>query len=377
MKKAKADKEQKRAEGRETIHDEQAQARGETDARVLEALRVSDEASEYARKTEDLRLRALERVTVAEHCFQRTYLELLRLKADHAAAAADVGDWRFILMDFDRAETCRVIERCVDDAPYGHQQRTAEAFHAACEDDAQRADDATVRAFDLAERLKTASETRKEQQCYDDYLSEGPCGSTAMDDAVVDARRKRDAADASLAAADAKRRLLVRLNPFASKTLAAECNAQVIAASQWRKACWQRCGDALNDASGFKASMRDGNLTPRRKAQNDIGVSAKHPSSETLVTAYNAVTVRAVRAIEFEQREAQRVRDEALRLREEQRRDRNDQLAKLAKVDPRQAGHMIVQRIRAMRDGGLPVDKDDLDDLRALRQSKARAISAF
>ena len=64
---------------------------GETDARVLEALRVSDEASEYARKTEDLRCRALERVTVAEHCFQRTYLELLRLRADHAAAAADVG----------------------------------------------------------------------------------------------------------------------------------------------------------------------------------------------------------------------------------------------------------------------------------------------
>ena len=34
---------------------------------------------------------------------------------------------------------------------------------------------------------------------------------------------------------------------------------------------------------------------------------------------------------------------------------------------------MIVARIRAMRDGGLPADKDDLDDLRALRQSKARA----
>jgi hypothetical protein len=194
-----------------------------------------------------------------------------------------------------------------------------------------------------------------------------------MDDAVVDARRKRDAADASLAAADAKRRLLVRLNPFASKQLSAECNANVIAATQWRKACWQRCGDALNDASGFKASMRDGNLTPRRKAQNDLGVKAKHPSSETLVTAYNAVTVRAVRAIEFEKKEEKRVKDEAIRLREEQRRDRNDQLQKLAKVNPREAGHMIVARIRAMRDGGLPADKDDLDDLRALRQSKARA----
>merc|ERR1711981_878061 len=85
------------------------------------------------------------------------------------------------------------------------------------------------------------------------------------------------------------------------------------------------------------------------------------------------VTVRAVRAIEFEKREAQRVRDEALRLREEQRRDRNDQLQKLSKVNPREAGRMIVARIRAMRDGGLPADKDDLDDLRALRQSKARA----
>ena len=95
------------------------------------------------------------------------------------------------------------------------------------------------------------------------------------------------------------------------------------------------------------------------------------------MTAYNAVTVRAVRAIEFEKREEQRVRDEALRLREEQRRDRNDQLQKLAKVNPREAGRMIVARIRAMRDGGLPADKDDLDDLRALRQSKARAISAF
>ena len=373
MKKAKADKEQKRAEGRETIHDEQAQARGETDARVLEALRVSDEASSYAKKTEDLRCRALERVTVAENCFQRTYLELLRLKADHAAASADVWDWRFVLMEFDRAETCRVIERCVDDAPYGDQQRADEAFHASCEEDAQRSEDATTRAFDLANRLKEASESRKEKQCYEENLQEGPCGSVAMDDAVVDARRKRDAADASLAAADAKRRLLVRLNPFASKQLAAELNAQVIAATQWRKACWQRCGDALNDASGFKASMRDGNLTPRRKAQNDLGVTAKHPSSETLVTAYNAVTVRAVRAIEFEKKEEKRVKDEALRLREEQRRDRNEQLAKLAKVDPRQAGHMIVARIRAMRDGGLPADKDDLDDLRALRQSKARA----
>ena len=213
MKKAKADKEQKRAEGRETIHDEQAQARGETDARVLEALRISDEASSYAGKTEDLRLRALERVTVAENCFQRTYLELLRLKADHAAASADVWDWRFVLMEFDRAETCRVIERCIDDEPYGQQQREDEAFHASCEEDAQRSEDATTRAFDLANRLKEASESRKEKQCYDDHLAEGPCGSTAMDDAVVDARRKRDAADASLAAADAKRRLLVRLNP--------------------------------------------------------------------------------------------------------------------------------------------------------------------
>ena len=315
--------------------------------------------------------------SVAENCFQRTYLELLRLKADHAAAQADVWDWKGILAEFDRAETCRVIERCMDDAPYGNQQRASEAFHAACEDDARRADDATARAFDLAERLKTASETRKEQQCYDEHLAEGPCGSTAMDDAVVDARRKRDAADASLAAADARRRLLVRLNPFHSKQLAAECNANVIAATQWRKTCWQRYGDALMDASGFKASMRDGNLTPRRKAQNDLGVSAKHPSSETLVTAYNAVTVRAVRAIEFEKREEQRVKDEALRLREEQRRDRNDQLQQLAKVNPREAGRMIVARIRQMRDGGLPADKDDLDDLRALRQSKARAISAF
>ena len=102
-------------------------------------------------------------------------------------------------------------------------------------------------------------------------------------------------------------------------------------------------------------------------------MKAKHPSSETLVTAYNAVTVRAVRAIEFEKREEQRVRDEALRLREEQRRDRNEQLQKLAKVNPREAGRMIVARIRQMRDGGLPADKDDLDDLRALRQSKARA----
>ena len=72
-------------------------------------------------------------------------------------------------------------------------------------------------------------------------------------------------------------------------------------------------------------------------------------------------------------REEQRVRDEALRLREEQRRDRNDQLQQLAKVNPREAGRMIVARIRQMRDGGLPADKDDLDDLRALRQSKARA----
>ena len=96
---------------------------GETDARVLEALKIADEASEYARKTEDLRLRALERVTVAETCFQRTYLELLRLKADHAAAQADVWDWKGILQDFDRAETCRVIERCIDDEPYGDRQR--------------------------------------------------------------------------------------------------------------------------------------------------------------------------------------------------------------------------------------------------------------
>ena len=190
------------------------------------------------------------------------------------------GTGKVFWLDFDRAETCRVIERCIDDAPYGKQQREDEAFHACCEEDSQRADDATVRAFDLAERLKTASETRKDRQCYDENLQEGPCGSTAMDDAVVDARRKRDAADASLAAADARRRLLVRLNPFHSKQLAAECNANVIAATQWRKTCWQRYGDALMDASGFKASMRDGNLTPRRKAQNDLGVSAaKHPSS--------------------------------------------------------------------------------------------------
>ena len=67
------------------------------------------------------------------------------------------------------------------------------------------------------------------------------------------------------------------------------------------------------------------------------------------------------------------MRDEALRLREEQRRDRNEQLQKLAKVNPREAGRMIVARIRQMRDGGLPADKDDLDDLRALGQSKARA----
>ena len=93
----------------------------------------------------------------------------------------------------------------------------------------------------------------------------------------MDARRKRDAADASLAAADAKRRLLVRLNPFHSKQLAAECNANVIAATQWRKTCWQRYGDALMDASGFKASMRDGNLTPRRKAQNDLRCKCQTP----------------------------------------------------------------------------------------------------
>ena len=34
---------------------------------------------------------------------------------------------------------------------------------------------------------------------------------------------------------------------------------------------------------------------------------------------------------------------------------------------------MIVARIRQMRDGGLPADKDDLDDLRALATVKARA----
>ena len=271
MKKAKAEKkrkEQKRAEGRETIHDEQAQARGETDARPRSLENDQMKRHQDMRKTEDLRLRALGashgRGELLPADLSRATCDL---KADHAAAAADVWDWKFILMDFDRAETNRVIERCVDDAPYGRQQRLSEAFHAACEDDAQRADDATVRAFDLAERLKTASETRKDKQCYEENLQEGPCGSSPMDDAVVDARRKRDAADASLAAADARRRLLVRLNPFHSKQLAAECNANVIAATQWRKACWQRYGDALMDASGFKASMRDGNLTPGEGAE--------------------------------------------------------------------------------------------------------------
>ena len=253
-----------------------------------------------------MRLRALERVTVAENCFQRTYLELLRLKAHHAAAQADVWDWKGILQDFDRAETCRVIERCIDDEPYGKQQRIDEAFHSSCEEDSQRADDATTRAFDLAERLKTASDSRKDKQCYDDHLPEGPCGSSAMDDAVVDARRKRDAADASLAAADARRRLLVRLNPFHSKQLAAECNANVIAATQWRKTCW-RYGDALMDASGFKASMRDGNLTPGGRRRTIWVSKPSDPSSETLVTAYNAVTVSRA-SIEFEKREEQRVR---------------------------------------------------------------------
>ena len=92
------------------------------------------------------------------------------------------------------------------------------------------------------------------------------------------------------------------------------------------------------------------------------------------MTAYNAVTVRAVRAIEFEKREEQRVRDEALRLRKSSVEIAMNNYKKLAKVNPREAGRMIVARIRQMRDGGLPADKDDLDDLRAVqRQSKARA----
>lgn len=372
---ANADREKRRAEGKETLHDTQANALGETNARVVEALRVYDEAAAHAGKTEELRLRALERVQVAKHCFERTYLELLRLKARYAAASAEVQDWQWRLGEFERAEVCRVIERCRNDAPYGALQSSAETRFDRCEEDWSRADASAARAFDLAMRLRAASDERKTRQLHRDQLQDGPCGSDAMDAAVVDASNKRDAADATLAAADAKRRLLVRLNPFASKRLSAELNAHVIAANTWRKTCWQRHGDAVLDAAGYKASIKDGNLTERRKALDALAVRGRHPKAEVLVAAYNAVTVRAVRAVEFERAEENRVRDDALRLRNEQRRDRNAQLDQLSKVDPRKAGLMVVARINAMRGDGVPADKDDLDDLRNLRQAKMRAKS--
>ena len=168
-----------------------------------------------------------------------------------------------------------------------------------------------ARAADLRRRLLALSDHRREDQVRAAIVPEGSCGSAAVDKALLEARIARDGAEAALAAADAKVRLGVGLNPFSQMSLRATLRAHRAAAKTRRDAARSRAVDAAFDAAAFRASLADVDMTERRRTQNAASTRAKHPSGEPLVTAYNTCVVRAVRAIEREQAEEKRQRDMA------------------------------------------------------------------